>query len=242
MIYREKISMRNFNFTTFLVIVSMVTVMTSCSRDNQGDQRLSDVAKIDISAQNANLKTRAEDMEADLSRRQGFYQGVKGQFEGSFVSSIGALKIRITLVPSVTPISSDRIRLPEEITADLNQLSFHVQILQWDPSNSLSASGCRVEGVKPDLISGKIQIVSKDCANIYLISITDPSLVTAPQIQSVKEYYEFSSTEIAPELAKKLFLGSENSIPEITGSIQMTTNAETYYFKAKRLEKSGVNR
>lgn len=232
--------MRNL-INVFMLSIPLA-IISACSPDYQGDQRLSDVAKIDIRAQNENLMKRTEDMELDLSRREGFYQGVKGQFEGSFVSSIGALKIRITLVPSLTPISTNRTRLPEEVTADLNQLSFHVQILQWDPSNSLSASGCRVEDVKPDLITGQIQIVSKDCTNIYLISITDPSLMTNPQIKSVKEYFEYSSQEIAPELAKKLSLGSENSVPEITGSIQMTTNAETYYFKAQRLETFEVNR
>lgn len=233
--WRKPIKILDENRNIFLIIFLSI-LLSACSADYQGDQRLSEVAKIDIEAQNQNLGKRAEDMELDLARRQGFYQGVRGQFEGEFTTKVlGNLKIRITILPTITPLYTRRTRLPEEIAEDLKQLSFNIQIIQWDPNNLLSASGCRIEGVRPDLKSGQIQIISKDCPNGYLISIADSSLLNIPQIKSVKEFYEVSTFEIAPLLATKLLLGTEVSIPEITGSIQMTTNAETYYFKADRL-------
>lgn len=175
-------------------------------------------AQAEIAEQNANLARRAEEMEADLERRQRFYQAVSGSYEGSMQTERGAFNIRVSLVPTVSPVQHDRTRTLEEITSDLTTLSFNVQVLQWNPTTPLSAVGCRMEGVRPDLINGLIRIASASCPNFYSLKVSDEtSPYTKPE-----------------EVAAAVRDGRISTVPGLVGDVRPSTSASIYKFSAKK--------
>jgi hypothetical protein len=132
------------------------------------------VPEISASAVDEESALRIREMEEDLMKRQSFYEAVKGTYEGKLEGTPKDFRIRITLVPSLPPYLPGRVRTEEEIRSDLEKLHFNIQVVQWDSQDELSAVGCLVQGVKPDLINGEIQIASESCPNLYLIKIANP--------------------------------------------------------------------
>ncbi|MEK6579589.1 MAG: hypothetical protein AABZ55_10220 [Bdellovibrionota bacterium] len=203
-------------------------IMVGCG---DGQERLKEKAGIEgranseagIAAEEEHLARKAMEMEADLAIRQRFYQGVKGSYEGTLETEDGPFYIRLNLVPSLPPYSTPRVRVLDEITADLNNLYFNIQVVQWNPNNTLSAVGCRVEHVRPDILSGEITIASQNCANFYALRISDPD----PTHSSIK----------SSELASGLRNGTLDAISSIDGMIQPSTNAKTYRFRAKKVSR-----
>lgn len=187
----------------------------SCS---QGDQRLKEMARIEGDAlrdvENGNLAQKAESMEKDLARRHRFYQAIKGVYEGSINSAAGDFNIRITLSPSLPPISTNRVRQLEEIASDLNNLMLNTQVVQWDPNSPESAVGCRVSNIRPSIEKGELVISSESCPNLYSIAIAD------------------RGEESSLGLAKSILFGNLSDVDSLRGQIQPSTNATIYRFTA----------
>ena len=179
-------------------------------------------AEEQMNIENGNLSSKAQKMEADLSNRHRFYQSISGTYEGKLTTEQGEFNIRLTLIPSLAPYQSDRIRQLEEITQDLNNLYFNVQIVQWSAENQLSSVGCRATGIRPDLTNGTISIASPDCANLYLLSISSSKL---------KEPKPFTLAKDAATMIAKAKL---KSVPALMGEIRPTTNAAIYKLFANR--------
>jgi hypothetical protein len=147
----------------------------------QGNERLEEKARIEgrasseagIQAENQNLAQRSAAMESDLAERHRFYQAVEGTYEGELQTEQGVFQIRLTMVPSLYPYHLGRVRQLEEVAADLNNLYFNAQVVQWNRANPLSAVGCRVTGVRPNLVDGEITIASESCPNLYSLRISD---------------------------------------------------------------------
>ena len=176
---------------------------------------------------NQNLESKAGRMEADLSKRHLFYQAAAGTYEGDVSVDPGKFKIRVTLVPSLPPYPVDRIRQLEEITSDINNLYFNAQIVQWSEDNSLSSVGCRVSNIRPDMVNGTISIASPECANLYLLNISDKALTDA------------SPTPLSRDLAQQISGGKVNAVAALKGEVRPTTNSAIYdlYVNRKVIKK-----
>lgn len=196
-------------------------------------------AEAQLKTQNDNLAKKAQEMEADLALRNKFYQAVRGTYEGNLATERGNFKIRITLIPSLPPYDSGRTRTLEEVTADLINLYFNAQVMQWNPENQLGAVGCRVERIRPDITTGEISIASEACKNLYSIKLsgvldqkTNKLTSGDGSISDSEEGKKKLSRTIAAGIKK----GTLNSVPVITGKLQPTTNAQGYQFSAERVE------
>lgn len=178
-----------------------------------------------IQAENQNLQERALEMEKDLAARHRFYQALKGEYEGIFKIADSPFKVRIVLSPSISPYNYTEYRTSrrlEEIVTDLNGLWLNASIIQWNPANPLATTSCRVNGIRPDLQKGEITITSETCSNIYSFKI------------SSGEITESSEEQHSRELAGRIMIGAESSVPEIFGEIHPSTNPNVFSFRAKK--------
>lgn len=183
-------------------------------------------AESEVVVGNDNLAVKAALMEADLTSRQLFYRAIKGTYQGKLVTDRGDYSIRITLVPSLPATVHSRVRQLEEIASDLNNLFFHVQVLQWNPENPLSSVGCRIENIRPDLATGEIAIASANCPNLYKLSVVDSSLSELNQ--------RFNVSELSSATAQAIHDGKISKLNEIRGEVHPTTNASIYTLEVKR--------
>lgn len=210
------------------IFVTLLILLTACGNN---DKRLKQKSRTERESQmiveNQGLAKKAEAMENDLAKRHRFYQAVKGIYEGTIDTNVGSFNIRITLSPSIAPISTTRVRQLEEIASDLNNLTLNTQVVQWDPSSPYASVGCPGTSVKPDIENGEIIIPSSDaCKNLYMIKITDREFVgTALQ-----------NSENARQLSKQILRGDLRRIDSLGGSIQPSSTANIYKFVAQKKE------
>jgi hypothetical protein len=190
-------------------------------------------AEASLAANNAHLLAKAQQMEADLATRQRFYQAVRGTYEGALETERGEFRVRVTLVPTLAPYESGRTRQLEEIASDINRLSFSAQILQWNPQNRLSAVGCRVEDVHPDLVRGEIVIASASCPSFYALRVSEEEVRRTARERLGSEPKD---QDVAREVATLIRINSLSSLPEIRGEVHPTTNSSVYRFSAGRSE------
>ncbi len=203
-------------------------VLAGC---NQGVERLEEKAGIEgrasaeaqIKTENENLAKKANEMESDLATRHRFYQAVKGTYEGILDTEQGQFRIRLNLVPSLPPYQVGRTRALDEIVSDLNNLYFNAQVVQWNPANNLSAVGCRIENVRPDIRAGEIYISSENCPNFYSIRLAD------------KDDASLIDTQLSGRLATDVIDGKLSSVGFVQGQVQPSTNAAIYSFVAKKV-------
>lgn len=214
-----------------IILITLLAITSACSRN---DKRMKEKALVEgestsqsqVRVENANLAAKAELMEKDLAKRHRFYQAIKGIYEGVINTSIGDFNIRITFTPSMAPMEYNRVRQLEEISSDLNNLTINAQILQWDSSNVVTAIGCRVSGIRPDLEKGTIAISTESCPNLYQVSVTERS-------------YRGTSTEnvsTAVRITREVLNGDTSDIDSIIGTVQPSTNAEIFKFVAQKVQ------
>ncbi len=193
----------------------------------QGDERLSEVSAVQteaqIKAENENLFKKSRSMEEDLEKRHRFYQALKGKYEGSFQSEIGEINFRITFSPSLPPYKTDRVRQLEEIASDLNNLYLNVQVIQWNPSSSTSAVGCRVSQIRPDIMNGEITIASESCSNLYRLRIGE-----------VSGGNQENSPAYSRRMSEWISYGQMEKVEAVIGEVQPSTNASIYSVVATR--------
>jgi hypothetical protein len=220
-------------FVSLLVVAGIA--LAGC---NSGDERLKEtadfegkiVAEAELRAEYEYLAKRSGEMERDLNLRQKFYQGVRGTYEGTLQTEKGVFSIRFTLVPSLPPFPTGRVRALDEVVYDLNNLHFNVQVVQWNPSNKLSAVGCRFEKVRPDLVRGEIHLAAESCPNLYVFQIGEP----ARRSQDGKSK-QVDLTESA-HVASMLMEGKLDHVARFFGRMQPTTNADVFTLDASRVE------
>jgi hypothetical protein len=127
--------------------------------------------KADIDA----LSVRAREMERDLRNRYRFYNGISHTYVGSFDISGNTYKLKMTLTPTFFLPETERVRTLEEIQQDLNSLFLIAQVTVWDDKSGFGASGCTFENIRPDLRSGKANLISADCVLSFAFTITTPT-------------------------------------------------------------------
>lgn len=218
-------------FSLLRAFLSVLVISMFALGCNQGDERLVEKARIEGQASseaatqsaNESLAKKASEMESDLAVRHRFYQALKGTYEGAMETEQGEFKVKITLVPSLPPYATGRTRQLEEIAADLNNLYLNVQVVQWNPANRLSAVGCRIEQVRPDIVSGEISIASENCPNFYGLRIADEGA-------NVSKFDPARSGVIASYVRD----GRMDRVASIQGEVHPTTNASVYQISVSR--------
>jgi hypothetical protein len=188
-----------------------------------------------VTAENANLRKQALAMEQDLASRHRFYQSVKGIYEGPFSTPMGEFRIRLILNPNISPIDFEPFRENrrlEEIVSDLNNLSFNIQVMQWNPKNPMTAVSCLVENIRPDLEVGEVVIASSDCPNLYAFRISDA--VDAVDSDVAATVGSDTSRRLSQQIRDGEFDQNEFSINILTGTIRPSTYAASFFFKAER--------
>lgn len=218
--------MKNFIWT-----LAFLSVLGACSKN---DDRMKEKAALEsessttsqVRVENDNLAQKAEKMEKDLSSRHRFYQAAKGSYEGDISTNIGNFKIRITFTPSLSPIPVSRIRQLEEISSDLNNLSMSAQIIQWDPNNANSAVGCRMSGIKADIIKGELAVSTESCPNLYRVKVTERGFFST----------QAENEQTAIRISSQVVEGYLHEIDSISGTVQPSTNSSIFKFVANRVE------
>ena len=214
-------------------VVLGLALLTGCNSE-KSDEKLREVSNIqsqeaarnEIAAEREYVDTKARAAEVDLEKRQRFYQAVAGTYEGSILVNRSNFKIRLTLVPSLPRyVPNDRVRTWEEVTADLTNLYFNVQVVQWNPESNFSAVGCLVANVRPDLIRGLINVASEGCPNFYSFQI-------AEEVTGEGE----ADARMATTLAEAITDGKLESVAQVQGKMQPTSNANVYTFSASRVQ------
>jgi hypothetical protein len=219
-------------FRTGLLSGVLILLLIGCA-EKQGDEQLRKKAQIEgeesaqkqQQAENGTRVSRATEMERDLAQRQRFYQALKGVYQGKLSTEVGEFNVRFTFAPSLPPYpTTGRTRDIGEIEADLTNLYFNIQVVQWNPENNLGAVGCRVQGVRPDLNTGEIIIAAQDCPNAYAIYISQKSSNSDP-------------TAVSKSMTTAILAGKSSSVSRIVGQIKPTNNASVYQFYAERTKK-----
>ncbi len=220
----------------FAAVIVTTVVFSGCdtSKSDKKIRELSDIqsqeaAKNQVTAENQYLETKARTMESDLEKRQRFYQALAGTYEGAVRINQSDFKIRLTLSPSLPRyVPNDRIRTVEEVASDLNNLYLNVQIVQWNPATNFGSVGCLVTNVRPDIVKGRVNIVSEGCKSLYNFQIADglSEVPDAPDTSDIQ----------AARLAEAITDGKIESVIQISGRMQPTTNANVFMFKATRVQ------
>lgn len=174
--------------------------------------------------ENDNLAEKAKKMESDLAERHYFYSALEGEYQGTVKVNKETYNIKLIFARSIPSYTGDRIRQLSEIENDINNLFFHIQIVQWHPSDLLTAVGCRVSGIKPNMIDGLLIVTSAECPNLY-------SIYLAENIEGVLK----DKLREAKQIAEKLRQHKIQSIPLLTGNIQPSSNAGKYSFSVKKI-------
>lgn len=217
--------------------VFIVLFLAGC----QGDDRLKEKARIEAGEsasrqaeiEKARLAERAKEMEEDLSRRQRFYSGVAGTYEGAMQGTAGTppMRLRIILSSSLPPYSAPRTRTLDEIAYDLNNLYFNAQAVFWinDGSGGDLAVGCVFDRIRPDLNTGQTRLSSTECANFFTLQLAENDSIYDPLRTTERD-------DQSTMLSKSLVDGDRSTVSALTGTRYVTRSSGAYYFGLKRTQ------
>lgn len=175
--------------------------------------------------ENDNLAQKAEIMEKDLAKKHQFYSALEGEYSGTLKVDNDTFNIKFVFARSIPAYTGDRVRQLSEIESDLNNLFFHLQVVQWHPDDQFTAVGCRVSGVKPNMDNGTLVIASNDCPNLYNVFLSE----------NAETIFADAGVE-AKNVAQKIKNQEINEVPYFVGSIQPTFNAAKYFFNVKKVK------
>lgn len=207
----------------------------------QGDERLKDKAKLEgetnaaeqIKAEKKYLEDRSKEMETDLARRQRFYTAVSGTYVGTMKGrGDDFFKVRLIFTASLPPYKSGSIRALDEIVSDLNNLYFNVQVLQWDDVPGTPggvAFGCTFQNVRPDLVTGQMNLVGQDCASLYAVTLADTSQIPTAEGSHFDR-------DVSAKLANAILENQEGPIRSLKGVRHVTKGATIFPFGVDRVD------
>lgn len=200
--------------------------LVACA-EKDGNDRLKEKAKIEQEQQSdverKKLQERAQKMEVDLANRHYFYNSLEGEFEGSLTVKDETYKIRFVFARSIPPYTGERIRELSEIENDINNLFFHMQVVQWHPADNSSAVGCRVTGIRPNMDLGSFVVASNDCPNLYSLFISN-----------VKQSLQ-NRSKIAIDYAERVRRREIKTVDNLVGFVQPSSISTKYPFAVKRI-------
>ncbi|MGE4233365.1 MAG: hypothetical protein AB7F43_08560 [Bacteriovoracia bacterium] len=203
----------------------------------QGDDRLKEKANIEskaaaentVNAENESRNKRAAEMEEDLGKRYRFFQAVSGTFEG-VLEVLEHKKFKVSFAISLNrPIyKSSRTRTPEEIANDLANLSLNVTATVSDKEGTLTGA-CTFTEIRPDIATGKIELVSKECNKSYTIVISDQHLTQ-------NDCFTDPDYERATKIASNVIDGNFGRVDEMHGDVKPKLVDGKFRFAVSRVQ------
>lgn len=158
-----------------LFLMLVVLFVTSCSDGEEGlkEQTLIQTSE-EIRAQNENQEMWAAKLSTDLESRRAFIDAIEGEFEGSFLLRNSNFKVRLVISPTIPGYTVNRTRTLPELEYELQNLGINVHVVQWNPDTQLSGVSCVIEGIKPNVERGLIDLITENCKkNTYKFFLAD---------------------------------------------------------------------
>lgn len=210
-----------------LLSTGLLVVLLGCDQKgtvNSTKERATAEQEANNDVENRNLAEKAGKMESELADKHYFYTAMAGQYQGSVRVGTDNYHIKFNIVVSIPPYAGNRVRQLSEIENDLNNLFFHIQVVQWHPDDKATAVGCRVSEVRPNIQTGMTSISSSDCPNLYTIYLSE--------LQSPTVKWSDRASRVANKIN-----GKEIKLVEaLVGNLQPSSNAATYSFSAIRID------
>lgn len=210
------------NVMKFLMLIVVAVSLVGCDGEEGLKEQTQIQSKEQIQAQNENLEEWSAKLSADLEKRRAFINAVEGEFEGEFSVEQTSYSISVKIVPTIPDYDVDRTRTLAELEYELQNLNLNIHIVQWNPNSNISAVGCIIEDIKPDLKKGILDIISSKCSNSYSLYLSDDSRDTN---------YSVLSTSMA-ELIRA---GQVRYVQIFKGKLKSSTNAQNYEFTLNRI-------
>lgn len=214
----------------YSILLFALFSFVSCGKKDS--KELEEKTQRELIVGNDNMDRRAAVLEADLTRKQLFFTALEGTYEGIFMAGDKEFKTRLTFIPSLPPYIANRIRTQEEITADLNNLSFSVQTTHWNSAGTAVAAGCIFSQIRPDYDNGQVVAASENCSNIYKVSFFDSRIFPNGDFPAKNS----EIVEKSQIIAKKILNKEVGQVDEIFIVIQPTLLAKTFTAILKRVQ------
>ncbi len=215
-----------------LSIMSLFSITACEMKDFDSEDRFKERVGQEATQQQAVEKQTREslvkDMEADLSIRQRAYQAMKGSYEGFFEDQDNKYRITAEFVPTVLPFNPEsRVRTPDELQEDLNNLAFNVKISIRDLKTQSLLVSCSEKSIKLSLTDGTLSWLSESesCSNTFAIRMQNQE---APLDESIR-------SQKAKDTVKALMQGEKH---KVTLDFKMRPSASEQIFatQLKRIE------
>jgi hypothetical protein len=169
----------------FIALVLMTTLF-SCAKPD-GDNRLREKAEIEADAGQNQIDKKAQEMEERLARQQRFFQGVAGEFTGSWRGSDMTFHVKFIITPSLPAYDGSRTRSMDEITFDLTNLTLAIEeTTSWKRRDS-SSTGCNYALLKPRTDSGFIHATNGECPVSFTLSVLESGSEKAKDVSKIRE-------------------------------------------------------
>ena len=207
----------------FYLLTFLLILLVGCDSEEGLKEQTQIQSKEQIQAQNENLEEWAAKLSADLEKRRSFINAVEGEFEGQFAVEQTDYSISVKVVPTIPDYDVDRTRTIAELEYELQNLNLNVHVVQWNPSSNMSAVGCVIENVKPDLKKGTLNLISSACSNSYSLFMSD---------ETGNSNYSAMSTNMATMIRN----GQIRYVQTFKGKLKSSTNARTYEFNLERTQ------
>jgi len=204
--------------------------------DEKVDARLKE--RVGQEAEQTQVKERearenlVHEMEADLRERHRVYQGLRGQFAGVIEIDRDQYSVAAEFVPVVIPFdSATRVRTPDEVSADLQNLAVDTRVVIRDQSTNALLANCHGPNVKLDLSHGTMSWLSDSstCSNLFGLFMSPE--VAIPDHRSVSEVKEASKI-----LAEQIRAGNEPVVKSIVLRMRPSNSSEDFVFVLKKVE------
>ncbi len=209
-----------------ILILTTVILLSSCSKG--GDDRLAEQenirAKEQLQAQNDNQREWAEKMESDLNKRKYFLKAIQGKFEGEFEIEKTIFSINAKFIPSIPIEFHSRTRTLAEINYEIQNLNLNLNVKIENPRVANSAVNCTIEGYKPNVKKGAINVISESCKNIFNIYLAD----------SLNELTISEILQSAENISKDVVIGNLDTIDFFNGTFESSVSSKQYEFQLKR--------
>lgn len=200
----------------FGLILALVSALAGCGDNTDRIRERASIegqetARKQVEAENLNRDQRVEKAEADLERRRRFIDALVGTYEGTLKNERDQFRMRLKIGSSLPPYTPpNRIRSPEEVAYDLNNLFVNIQssVLSDD---GVGIGGCAYEMVRPGFENGKMTLISKECPTSYELEIADDA--DPDPSRSLNSSGELPGKLLAGTIREVLFLvGSSQSV------------------------------
>jgi hypothetical protein len=210
------------------LIILAITFLSIVGCSKGGDERIAEQENIrsreQINAQNENNQEWADKMEKDLNKRKYFIKSIEGTFRGDLAVEGIDFVIKAMISPSIPISFSDRIRTLQEINYELENMAINLHIKLENPRVSNSAVSCTIEGYKPDVDKGMINIISESCKNIFKLLLSD----------DLNQFNREILYRDASNLAKDVKQNNISQVDILSGFFESSVSTKEYQFKLQR--------